>query len=99
MAADQLALEQNYSSVCANISSGGFVVTKNAQTLEMLSKCETEIVARHQPSKKVIAPAPAKVEVNVSNEIKILQQENAELKAQLALLLARLDAQPVNGSY
>lgn len=97
--ADQLAFEQSYSSVCANINDGGYVVTRNAQTLELLSKCNSNIVARHKPIKKITPPAPPKVDVNISNEINILRQENAELKAQLALLIARLDAQPVNGGY
>ena len=98
VAADQLALEQSYSSVCANIEEGGFVVTKDAQTLEMLKNCgneikKTQLVARNEP--------PV-VEQPVNNNEAIIAQlraENQELKLLIAQLAERIDNKAVNGGY
>ena len=97
---DKLAFEQNYSSVCANIQDGGFVVAEDAGTLELLSRCSsnirrTKLVARNAPP-KVVAPATNNVNVNVINE---LRQENQEMKALIAELLKKIDTEPVKGGY
>lgn len=95
VAADQLAFEQEYSSVCANIEGGGFVVSRNASTLQMLRDCgsnitKTAVVVRNEP---VINN-----NVNIVNQLK---QENEQLKVLIAQLAQKIDtmAPPVNGGY
>jgi len=96
--ADQLAFEQSYSSTCANVQSGGFVITKNAEIASMLSKCDQNI------TKTAVVPraTPQPTVINNDNTVIInqLRQENAELKLLIAQLAEKIDNQgPVDGGY
>lgn len=102
VAADQLALEQSFSSVCANIADGGFVVTQDANTLEMLKTCpneirKTQLVARNAPP--AVTPPPAPVVDSNAAIIEQLRTENAELKILIAQLAEKIDKGSVNGGY
>jgi len=92
---DQINFEAEYASACANIEDGGFVVTKNAETLQMLSNCGNEInrvqlVARHEPP--VVKPAP------VNTEAQLLREQNRELRLLVQQLMEKKD-KTVNGGF
>ena len=89
-----LAFQADYASACANIADGGFVVTKNATTLSLLSNCDAEInkkvklVARHEPQV-----------IKTSNpEVDLLRKQNAELRLLVEQLLEKNNT-PVKGGY
>lgn len=91
--ADKLAFEQSYASICSNIATGGFVVTTNAKTLEMLKNCNSEI-----KKTQVVARSEPPV-VNNNSDLEQLKKENAELKLLISQLAEKLDNQQVKGGY
>jgi len=93
--ADQLAFEQSYASTCSNIQEQGFIVARDAEIANMLSKCtenitKTAVVARTTPTPTV----------NDNSEIiNQLRAENEQLKILIAQLAERIDNNTVNGGY
>lgn len=98
VAADQLAFERTYASVCANLDSEDYSVTNRAATLTMLKNCRTEIVKRNTPAPipvppitpPVLTPPPV-----VNSELEQLRKDNAELRLLIAQLAEKLDKQSV----
>jgi len=92
---DQISFEAEYASACANIEDGGFVVTKDAQTLEMLKKCDNEInkvqlVARNEP--------PVIQQRQQPSELDLLRQQNNELRMLVQQLMEQRNS-TVKGGY
>lgn len=97
---DQLAFEQSYTSSCANIEDGGFVVTKNAEIATMLSKCNRNIVKTAVVPRATPQPQPTVINNDNTVIINQLRQENTELKVLIAQLAEKIDNQgPVDGGY
>lgn len=94
---DQISFETEYASACANIEDGGFVVTKDATTLEMLKNCDkninkVQLVARNEP--------PVVQETTTQQtELDLLRQQNQELKLLLQQLMAERNNRTVTGGF
>jgi hypothetical protein len=106
VAADQLAFERTYASVCANLDSDDYSVNKRAQTLSMLKSCRTEISKRNTvlPKPPVVTPpvveVPPVVTPDTTSELTQLRKDNAELRLLIAQLAEKLDKNtPVPGGY
>jgi hypothetical protein len=100
VAADQLAFERTYASVCANLDSDDYSVNKRAQTLSMLKSCRTEISKRKVVAPKPPVVIPPVVVPNTTSELEQLRKDNAELRLLIAQLAEKLDKNtPVPGGY
>lgn len=94
VAADQLAFERTYASVCANLDSDSYDVTSRAETLTMLKSCRTEIVKRPGTVTPPVVTPPVVVTpppVVQNNDLEQLRKENAELRLLIAQLAEKLD--------
>lgn len=95
---DNLSFEAEYASACANVADGGFIITKDATTLEMLKNCDKNITKVALTPRNEVPPLITPPVVEQESELSLLKKQNEDLRKLIEQLMAD-KASPVIGSY
>ena len=93
VAAIEVENERSYLSACASIKDQGYLVVKDAEYAQRLSKCDSHIIARALPAPP---PAPAP---KFTNELEELREQNRLMRQQIDLLLKQNSTLPRKGGF